>query len=450
MMNTHTLLKAFFALGLYLGIVGSSVANIQMTKDGIKFPDNTEQTTAVPTPVGGNVDQILKSGGSTGKFVWTEMSGGGAPMGMIAMWSGTISNIPTGWVICDGNNGTPNLTDKFIKASSTAGSTGGSNTHTHGHTLQGGAHTLTVAQMPSHTHTSKFYAGGANTGNKIAIGHPNDYRSTGDSVEASGGGGSHSHPVSGSINSGSNQPEYYSLLFIMKVAPNATSDEPLGTAIVSGTEPTTASLGAQWYDTNLNQLKAKINTGWVAIGGQSAGWKLFTEAGLSGTFVVPAGVNKIFVSGAGGAGGAGFRLNYDEVDPGCRGTEYSRFPLPVIPGQAINYYIGHGGEAIVNIVRNTRRHGNHGEDTTFSYLVLKGGHYGYDNRDDCGGSEWKKLLFNPAEKEADHTLDILMFKSSSSPRVSGYPIYKGCSYYWMDLCKQNIPGYLKIEWATPN
>jgi len=282
-MNTHTVLKGFFALGLYLGIASSSIAGTQMTKDGIKFPDNTEQTTAVPTPVGGNVDQILKSGGSTGKYVWTEMSGGGAPMGMIAMWSGTISNIPTGWVICDGNNGTPNLTDKFIKASSTAGSTGGSNTHSHGHNLQGGAHTLTVAQMPSHNHPA---------GKMLMPGGDNDYESgplfysfkggysvqtltlnglgeqpyLDQSVASQGGNSSHAHPVSGSINSGSNEPEYYSLLFIMKVAPNATPEEPLGTAIVSGTEPTTASLGALWYDTVPNQLKAKINTGWEVIG----------------------------------------------------------------------------------------------------------------------------------------------------------------------------------------
>jgi hypothetical protein len=37
--------------------------------------------------------------------------------GMIVMWSGTAETIPEGWAICDGTNGTPNLIDKFIKAS---------------------------------------------------------------------------------------------------------------------------------------------------------------------------------------------------------------------------------------------------------------------------------------------------------------------------------------------
>jgi len=46
MMNTHTVLKGFFALGLYLGIASSSIAGTQMTQTGVKFPDGSEQTTA--------------------------------------------------------------------------------------------------------------------------------------------------------------------------------------------------------------------------------------------------------------------------------------------------------------------------------------------------------------------------------------------------------------------
>lgn len=34
--------------------------------------------------------------------------------GLILMWSGSIANIPAGFVLCDGNNNTPDLTDKFI------------------------------------------------------------------------------------------------------------------------------------------------------------------------------------------------------------------------------------------------------------------------------------------------------------------------------------------------
>jgi len=38
----------------------------------------------------------------------------GTPTGGIIMWSGTIASIPAGWSLCNGANGTPDLTDKFI------------------------------------------------------------------------------------------------------------------------------------------------------------------------------------------------------------------------------------------------------------------------------------------------------------------------------------------------
>lgn len=44
--------------------------------------------------------------------------------GMIVMFNGG-RDIPAGWAICDGTNGTPNLVGSFIKASTTAGETGG-------------------------------------------------------------------------------------------------------------------------------------------------------------------------------------------------------------------------------------------------------------------------------------------------------------------------------------
>lgn len=38
----------------------------------------------------------------------------GTPDGGIILWSGTIASIPAGWALCNGANGTPDLTDKFI------------------------------------------------------------------------------------------------------------------------------------------------------------------------------------------------------------------------------------------------------------------------------------------------------------------------------------------------
>lgn len=55
------------------------------------------------------------------------------PSGFIGMWSGSANTIPTGWALCDGANGTPNLTDRFVLGAGKAyqpGATGGAATAT--------------------------------------------------------------------------------------------------------------------------------------------------------------------------------------------------------------------------------------------------------------------------------------------------------------------------------
>ena len=159
----------------------------------------------------------------TGTVAATSYTGSGAaltgivsiPSGLISMWHGLVANIPSGWALCDGTAGTPNLVGQFIKGGSTAGTTGGSNTHTHTNTLSAAAHTLTTAQMPSHSHTFDTYQSNFDTANSGAgSGNPN-YRNL-RSVSSTGGGGSHSHTMSGSIGTASTEPAYYTLCFIMK------------------------------------------------------------------------------------------------------------------------------------------------------------------------------------------------------------------------------------------
>lgn len=75
------------------------------------------------------------------------IAGGGVTSGLIFMWHGTLANIPSGYVLCDGNNGTPNLLDRFLQevpnTSTDPGSTGGSTSKTsanHQHTSGNHSH----------------------------------------------------------------------------------------------------------------------------------------------------------------------------------------------------------------------------------------------------------------------------------------------------------------------
>ena len=132
-------------------------------------------------------------------------AGGGGPSfvtGMIMMWSGASNAIPAGWLLCDGNNSTPNLVDKFvIGAGSTydVDDTGGSKDAvvvTHGHTGNSqvaGSHTHTVNSASTdetgdHDH-SVGVTGSVNSGG----GH-----SHGDGNLSTSNTGAHSHNVSAS------------------------------------------------------------------------------------------------------------------------------------------------------------------------------------------------------------------------------------------------------------
>lgn len=72
--------------------------------------------------------------------------------GMIVMWSGTEANIPDGWHICDGTNGTPNLRNRFVRGSyflSPPGDAGGEVSHTHDFTTDGHFHSHPVGEHHS-------------------------------------------------------------------------------------------------------------------------------------------------------------------------------------------------------------------------------------------------------------------------------------------------------------
>lgn len=120
----------------------------------------------------------------------------GVPSGIIAMWSGAVSAIPSGWVICDGTNSTPDLTDRFvIHADADSGGT-----RDVGDT--GGANTVTLAtgNLPSHTHSFSANANTGAGGGHTPAGNINnvaDHSHSADGNLAAASAGAHSHTISG-------------------------------------------------------------------------------------------------------------------------------------------------------------------------------------------------------------------------------------------------------------
>jgi len=175
-----------------------------MAKIKLQPEASSSNVFTIATPAGSG-DYTINLPAATGTLLTTDGDGSsltgieGVPSGVIAMWSGTAGAIPSGWVICDGNNSTPNLTDKFIKSAATAGGTGGSSTT--------GAHTLSTSEMPSHTHRETGLEvsnpGGTTRLQKIGNNNVNEWAYT----DSTGGGGSHTHTF---------EPVYFALIYIMK------------------------------------------------------------------------------------------------------------------------------------------------------------------------------------------------------------------------------------------
>lgn len=168
------------------------------------------------TPVG----QTTAAPGS-----FTSLSASGAlnflPVGSIIMWSPPVgvTTVPTGWAICDGTEGTPDLSERFVVGAGgtyALGDTGGS----------------ADAAVITHTHVATIQNGGAHSHLTYPFGQPGAGTNFADRTLASVNGavsvstdaaGVHNHsatvaaPVGSVSGTGRNLPPYYALYFIMRV-----------------------------------------------------------------------------------------------------------------------------------------------------------------------------------------------------------------------------------------
>jgi len=133
------------------------------------------------------------------------------PAGGIIMWSGSVASIPTGWVLCDGANSTPDLRNKFVIGAGdtyAVDATGGSAdaivvSHTHTVTDTGHTHTTTSEYE---VYNVQGGASGATGGDGASTGsNAIDSATTGITIDSAGSSGTNA-----------NLPPYYALAYIMK------------------------------------------------------------------------------------------------------------------------------------------------------------------------------------------------------------------------------------------
>lgn len=164
------------------------------------------------------------------------------PTGVITMWYGSTASIPSGWYLCDGTNGTPDLRDRFVVGAGSTyavNGTGGSAnatlvSHTHTATSTStftgsalGTHTHSITD-PGHTHSPGFIStaninSGTSDGGSVQTPAAIPSAFTGISINSASAGTpagtvatTTTNSTEGSSATNANLPPYYALAYIMK------------------------------------------------------------------------------------------------------------------------------------------------------------------------------------------------------------------------------------------
>lgn len=198
----------------------TAIASAIASKADLNSPALTGTPTAPTASAGTNTTQL-----ATTAFA-TAAAAAAFPVGGIIMWSGTIAAIPTGWALCNGSNGTPDLRNRFIIGAHSDNSGVANTTVTGSSTLTGGTKDAIVV---SHTHTGTTNSSGTHThsgtignslGGSVSGGFEESQGAPDWSVMSIPSAGDHTHTfttdATGSSGTNQNLPPYYALAFIMK------------------------------------------------------------------------------------------------------------------------------------------------------------------------------------------------------------------------------------------
>lgn len=187
----------------------TALASAIASKANTSSPDLLGTPTAPTATAGTNTTQI-----ATCAFVLTNS----VPSGFIGMWSGTIATIPSGWYLCNGSNGTPDLRNKFIVGADADVTSIAKTTITGSATQTGGSkdaiavsHTHTITD-PGHSHNYER----VNNSSPQSGTDTNCYVTPLTTVATSTATTGITINSAGSSGTNANLPPYYALAFIMK------------------------------------------------------------------------------------------------------------------------------------------------------------------------------------------------------------------------------------------
>jgi len=151
----------------------TAVASAISSKADLNSPALTGTPTAPTASYGTNTTQV-----ATTAFVQAAI-----PSGVILLWSGSVASIPSGWALCNGSSGTPDLRNRFV--------VGAGSTYSVGDTGGSATSTLTSSELPAHTHS--LSASGTTSGQ--SAGHTHTFSGTTGNMSANA---SHTHTATDS------------------------------------------------------------------------------------------------------------------------------------------------------------------------------------------------------------------------------------------------------------
>jgi hypothetical protein len=193
--------------------VMAQVKDMQAGLDGDTFTvggNLTVSSTLTANSSVGTAGQALLSRGAGLSPEW----GAAFVTGMIMLWSGSIASVPSGWALCNGSSGTPDLRNRFVVGAGSTYSVGGTGGSADA-IVVAHTHTGTTSTVGDHVHTANAglsdFDGGPFGGGRAQVVQ----------TLTTNPAGAHNHTFTtnstGSSGTNANLPPYYALAYIMKL-----------------------------------------------------------------------------------------------------------------------------------------------------------------------------------------------------------------------------------------